>query len=208
MSQASPNQASFVLERPPFAIRNAFLIHGVIVILCWLMYLSDPEDVVWHFIKDSAFSRPLEHLAFGLAALCIACGICLGAWPGGSQINWVGQTTAAIRRRAIGEILHVIGIASLLPLAGSLALIGSESARSIHFARWKLAALNSQPVHSAAVHNVASDSLFLGALRHVAGICAFLSMLVFSITLRDRLADTLFAVTTLVFIVTRFVKVP
>jgi hypothetical protein len=45
----------------------------------------------------------------------------------------------------------------------------------------------------------------LAAPRSVAWLCAFLAMLAFSITLRDRLADALFAVTAVAFDVSRFI---
>jgi hypothetical protein len=204
---ASSNQASLVpWPRPPFAVRHPFLIHGVLVILCWLTYLFDREDVVWRFIKDSANSRLLEHLAFALAAVCIACGVSLGAWPSGNHDGCAGQTTRSIRCRSFGEILHAIGIASLLPLAGSVALICAEAIRSTHYACCCIAASVPQPVASANVPGPCRNPpLRRILLRHIAGICAFLSMLAFSITLSDGMADALFAATALVFVITRFV---
>ena len=206
MPQASQNQTSPVSsQRPPFAVRYPFLIHGMLVVLCWLTYLFDRENVVWRFIKDSASPRPLEHFAFAVAAACIASGVWLGAWPGGSRANRANQTARSIRRRSLGEILHIIGIASLLPLVGSIALICVEAIRSIHFARCRIATSNGQaPANErSSPHNL---PLRRTLFRHVAGICAFLSMLVFSITLRDRLADALFAATGLVFIVACFIN--
>lgn len=208
MSNASSNQASPVPSQPPpFALRHPFLIHGILVILCWLTYVLDREDAVWRFIKDSANSRLLEHLAFALAAACIACGVLLGAWPSGNRAGGARQTPRSIRRCAFGEILHAIGIASLLPLAGSVALICAEAIRSIHYARRAIAASSPQSLAPANAPNPPRNSTlprFL--LSHIAGICAFLSMLVFSITLRDRQADALFAATALVFTVTRFIN--
>jgi hypothetical protein len=207
MPNALSNQASFVpSQRPSFALRHPFLIHGVLVILCWLSYLFDRVDVVWRFIKDSANSRLLEHLAFALAAACIACGVWLGAWPNGNDAGGASQTPRSIRRRSLGEILHVIGFASLLPLAGSVALVCAETVRSIHYARCRIARSTPQPIAPANAPNPSRSSRLRHILlRHIAGICAFLSMLAFSIALRDRMADALFAATALVFVVTRFI---
>ena len=131
MKSALSNQSSAAPSHTAsFAIRHPFLIHGVLVILCWLTYLLDRQDVVWRFIKDSPNARSLEHLAFACAAACIGLGVWLGAWPAGNFTGDAGQTVRSIRRRSIGEILHVIGIASLLPLAGSVALICAEAIRS------------------------------------------------------------------------------
>lgn len=210
MKSALSNQSSAAPSHTAsFAIRHPFLIHGVLVILCWLTYLLDRQDVVWRFIKDSPNARSLEHLAFACAAACIGLGVWLGAWPAGNFTGDAGQTVRSIRRRSIGEILHVIGIASLLPLAGSVALICAEAIRSSLYARSRIAASARQDPAPANAPNASHNGLILRFLfRHIAGICAFLSMLVFSITLRDRQADTLFAITAAVFVISRFVNVP
>jgi hypothetical protein len=204
---ASSNQASLVPRpRSPFGLQHPFLVHGIFVILCWLTYVFDREDVVWRFVKDSANPRLLEHLSFTLAAVCIAGGVSLGAWASGNHDGCAGQTPRYIRRRSLGEILHAIGIASLLPLAGSVALICAEAMRSIHYARCRITASALQPVTPANAPGPRPSPLLRRILlRHIAGICAFLSMLAFSITLSDRMADALFAATALVFVITRFI---
>ncbi|MGO9325308.1 MAG: hypothetical protein ACLP07_12175 [Terracidiphilus sp.] len=206
MSHAFSNQASLdPSKRSPFALRHPFLIHGILVVLCWLTYLLDQQDVVWRFIKGSPNSRLLEHLAFALAAVCIGRGVLLGAWPSGNRDGEV-QTARSIRRRSLGEILHAVGIASLLPVSGSIVLVCAEALRSIHYARLRVAASTPLPAARANAPNPGRKSAFPHLLlRHIAGICAFLSMLVFSITLSDRVADALFAATALAFIVTRYV---
>jgi hypothetical protein len=202
---ASSNPALRPSQRSPFALRHPFLIQSILVTFCWLSYLFDREDVVWRFIKGSPNSRLLEHLAFGLAAVCIACGILLGAWPSGNR-EVAGQTPRSIRRRSLGEIFHAIGIASLLPVSGSIAFVCAESLRSIHYARLRIDASTSSPfAQAAAPSQDGNHPIRRIFLRHIAGICAFLSMLAFSITLSDRVADALFAATGLVFIVTRYI---
>jgi hypothetical protein len=206
--QAVPSNQDALSASPadPFAVRHPFLIHAILVILCWLTYLLDREDVVWRFIKESAKAHQLEHLAFALAAVCIGLGVWLGAWPSGNRDEYAGQASRSIRRRSMGEILHAVGIASLLPLAGSVALVCTETVRSMVYA-------HSQIVRSA--HQTRAHGIEINAdrnpllrrifFRHIAGVCAFFSMLAFSITLRDRLADGLFAATALVFVVSRFI---
>lgn len=205
MPHAFSNSAPRPSQQLPFVLRHPFLIQSILVTLCWLSYLFDREDVVWRFIKGSPNSRLLEHLAFGLAAVCIAWAVLLGAWPGGNR-EVAGQTPRSIRRRSLGEILHAIGIASLLPVSGSIAFVCAESLRSIHYARLSIDASTSPPVAQAtAPSQLGNHPICRILLRHIAGICAFLSMLVFSITLSDRVADALFAGTALVFIVTRYI---
>ena len=75
----------------PFAIQHPYLIHGFIVVLCWLTYLRDPEDVVWRFVKVSSSARILEHLAFGVAAVFLGVAVMLGAWPSGNTGDYGHQ---------------------------------------------------------------------------------------------------------------------
>ena len=211
MNSAPPfdRTASGRPQTPSFALRHPFLVHGAFVLVCWSSYEFDRVDVVWRCIRDSSNARTLEHIGFGLAALLIAVGVWLGAWPGGRRANLAVGDPRDIRRRCLGEILHAAGIASLLPVAGALLLIFGEVIRSTLFARWKTRAVTSHPSLLADPSDTANPSLswrFL--LRHTAGICAFLCMLTFSITLRDRQADFLFMGTALVFIATRFIDVP
>jgi hypothetical protein len=198
-----------------FAVRHPFLVHGILVLLCWGTYAFDRVDVVWRFIRDSTHARMLEHLGFALAALFIGLGIWLGAWPSGNPIRWASDARS-IRRRSIGEILHAVGIASLLPLAGAVGLVVAEVIRSVHFAHLRAseiagrstgAPMSRPTIKSTRIRSTSGSAQPRGFLIcHIAGISAFVSMLVFSITLRDRLADALFAVTALVFLVSRFIN--
>jgi hypothetical protein len=191
-----------------FAVRHPFLVHGGIVLLCWGTYALDRADVIWRFIRSAANARALEHAGFLFAALLIGCGAWLGAWPNGNQARWAAGDARSIRRRSAGEILHAAGIAALLPLAGALALIAAETMRSTRFARAKMNQIRAGTAGARLEPNAGSPLAGEYFIRHIAGICAFFSMLVFGISLRDRLADALFATTAMVFIVTRFVDAP
>lgn len=187
----------------PFDARHPFLIHGVLVVLCWLTYLIDREDVVWRFIRNSPNARSLEHAAFALAALSIGLGVCLGAWPSGKRRP---QDAGTIRRRSAGEILHAIGIASLLPLAGAILLVCVETFRSTFYAKWRIRTATPRAIANTEAPKanwLKSAGRFV--VHYMAGLCAYLSMLVFSITLRDRLADVLFLATAIVFVLSRFI---
>ncbi len=203
MAHAPAHQRLFATA--PFDVRHPFLLHGTLVLLCWCTYGFDRVDVVWRLIRNSGDARVLEHIGFGLAAFCIGIGVWLGAWRGGHRANLELSDPRVIRRRSVGEIFHAIGIASLLPAAGALMLVAGEAIRSALYARWSLRHADSGGLARTVTLSLRA-SQFLR--RHIAGICAFLSMLVFSITLRDRLADGLFAATALVFVVTRFIDVP
>jgi hypothetical protein len=208
----------------PFVIRHPFVIHGFIVVFCWLTYLKDPEDIVWRFVKVSPNARSLEHLAFGVAAVLLGVAVALGAWPSGNTTNFERRDMRSTRLRCIGEILHGIGISSLLPISGCILLVCGEVIRSTHYARsrTRLAAHAENSPGTMRVHSQARVSVETGGrmtssrklawrriiVTHIAEICAFLSMLAFSISLRDRLADVLFLATALIFVISRFIASP
>lgn len=117
------------------------------------------------------------------------------------------------RMRGTGEILHAIGIGSLLPLAGFLVLVCGETIRmgrreilrtrtaqqrDVSTGEWqqeKVAKLQIFPSHSLPTQS----AVWRQAARiHLGAWFAFLSMIVFSATLIDRLAEILFATTLLV----------
>ena len=70
------------LKASEFEYRHQRLVHQVIVGISVLMYLIDPEDVVWRFVKDGATPQRLERLAFIVATLFIAVGAGICTWAG------------------------------------------------------------------------------------------------------------------------------
>jgi hypothetical protein len=120
-----------------FELRRPFLLHSLLVVAAWLTYLIDPEDVVWRFIRGAQDARLLEHIGFTVAAAAIGAGILLGSWRSDRDFIAEGWTPGSIRRRCVGEILHGIGIASLVPVAGFVILVAGETIRSVRYARSK-----------------------------------------------------------------------
>lgn len=119
-------------------IRRPFLIHGLLLCAAWLTYFADPVDVVWRFIRFSPRARLLEHFAFGSAAAAIGLGILLGSWRTDRDYRPEGWKPQSVRLRCAGEILHGIGMATLLPVAGCVLLVGGEILRSLRYARLKM----------------------------------------------------------------------
>jgi hypothetical protein len=184
-----------------FEERHPFLLHCGILLAALLTYLFDREDVVWRFIKASPNARLLEHLCFGLATVVVGAAIWLGAWPLNNNSAILRDDPQQIRRRCLGEILHAIGIGSLLPLSGFILLTCGESIRASRYAKLKMEALAKLRTVPEGSRPMQSDRQFWIVRLFLAqpGVCcAFLSMAVFSITLVDRLAEILFAGTAFV----------
>jgi hypothetical protein len=196
-----------------FEDRHPVLVHQILLSVSVLTYLTDPEDVVWRYIKHASEARMLEHLCFGAAAVAVGAGAWLCTWAMAKGFSSENTYPRPSRMRDTGEILHAIGLGSLLPLAGFLVLVGGETIRigrreslRIHNAQqcdvstseWqeeKAAELQTLPSHSLPTR---SSAWRQAARIHVGAWFAFLSMIVFSATLIDRLAEILFAATLLV----------
>jgi hypothetical protein len=191
-----------------FEVRHPVLIYQTLLAASVLTYLADPEDVVWRYIKNTANVRVLEHLCFATAAVALGAGACLCTLATAKELS---ERTDSGRVAGAGEILRAIGIGSLLPLAGFLVLICGEMIRvgrreglRIHIAQergvstddcQKAAELKIFPSHS--LQN-RSSAWRQAARIHLGAWFAFLSMIVFSAMLVDRVAEVLFATTLLV----------
>lgn len=166
------------------------LVRGALIVAALSTYAFSPDDVVWRFVKSSAHARAWEHVAFGAAAIILGIALFLKLRAG----VYRRKQDAA---RIIAAVLQAIGIGSLLPLPGFLLLVLSDI--TIHLllpARAPLREGASAGIVQAPGRNNLSE--------HIGLCCAFVSMLVFSIVLIDRVADALFAVTAAVSIAISF----
>ena len=187
-------------------LRRPYLIHGLVLLIGWGMYLLDRDDVLWRFIRHSSHSRLLEHLGFGCAAAAIGLGILLGCWRTDRDYRAEGWTPGVIRRRCAGEILHGIGLASLVPVAGFVLIVCGEAIRSVRYAKLKLriAREHGGGVPCGVPVAVPPGPAWKWLVLSQAGMwCAFVSMVIFSIVLIDHAADRMFGITMLVSIATR-----
>jgi hypothetical protein len=185
---------SIARHRLSFIIRVALLGVGLST------YFSDPDDVVWRFVRAASHARALEHVCFGTAAAILGLALFLKMKASVDRTKQEIHDPSPTRGAAV-SLLEAIGIGSLLPLPGFLLLVfgdlgvsllldgphptaqgpaaGLESHRNLEAFRWR-------------------DAL----ATHLGLCCAFFSMLLFSVLLIDRVADVLFAVTALISIAT------
>jgi hypothetical protein len=192
------------LRATEFEQRHAVLLHQFVIVAAFLTYLADSENVVWRFIKNRSANRVLEHLLFAVATLLVgvAAFVCTRSRVLRSKAVVSGQEQF-VRSGFVGEFMYAVGLASLAPLGGSLILIAGEGIRI-----FRLAQRGSVP--SAAESGTLGPSAgaklrWKGSLRSESfkwGI--FLAMAVFSITLRDRLAEVLIGIACLIGFVLMF----
>ena len=203
-----------------FELRHPVLIHQILLAASVLTYLADPEDVVWRYIKHASNARLLEHLCFATAAIALGAGACLCTWETAKQLTQGTDPGPGLVEGA-GEILHAIGIGSLLPLAGFLVLVCGETLRV-----GRLEGLRSTKCQQGGVST--RDRLNVKAVEpkifstrplpsrnsawrqaacfHIGAWFAFVSMIVFSAMLVDRVAEVLFATTLLVSLLAHWVS--
>jgi hypothetical protein len=166
-----------------FEYRHQTLAHQLIVLLAFLTYLIDPDDIVWRFVRDTSSPRLWERALFILATTLIAAGAALSTWARAIPTTRPILPRSRIRPCYLGELLYAIGLGSLLPLPGFVILVAGESLRIFRLIRRE----NGQSPHLPA-------STWGRAFRKEAikwGI--LVSMIAFVITLKDRVADVLVA---------------
>jgi hypothetical protein len=159
------------------------LFHLLIVAVAFLTYLFDRDDIVWRFVKGSTAPRTWERSLFLIATLAIAVGAGLCTWARAREKN--GDLR---RSRYLGELLFAIGLASLAPLWGFVILVAGEALRLFRLMR------REDDQMPASSPQAKSHAEWRRALRQEAGKWAMLvTMIVFVITLKDRVAEVLAA---------------
>jgi hypothetical protein len=189
-----------------FEVRHPWLLHNALLLAALLTYCIDREDVVWRFIKASPHARLLEHVSFGAAAVFVALGIWFNARACFHDFN-------SRRSRRLGGLLYAVGIGTLFPWSGFLLFVTGEFVRIDRYESANSQRTESpqdRPERRKPKHlnpNPAPQLQWKSVLVHqAAAFCAFLSMAIFSVTLMDRQAEYLFAITGLVSALTHFLS--
>jgi hypothetical protein len=168
------------------------LVHLFIVSAAILTYLIWPDDIVWQFVKNSAAPHERERAVFIVAMLLIAAGAILCTWAR-AFYRLAGATHAGphcyLRHpRYLGDFLYSFGLGSLVPLWGFVILVVGEALRLYRLIRREN--LARQP--SAILQPLKPDPEWGKAFRQEAvkwGLVV--TMILFVVTLKDRLADIL-----------------
>jgi hypothetical protein len=169
------------MKASDFEVRHQRLLHQLLVLAAFLTYLVDRDDIVWLFIKNSGgHVRGRERAVFAIATMlfAVAAYLCTRA-----RIH--GRSRAGYR----GEFLYAIALGSLAPLAGFVILTAGEAIRLS-----RLAARGGGFAEKEAIP-------WTEALRAQAvqwGL--LLTMIAFTITLEDRVAEILAGLSVLVWI--------
>lgn len=134
-------------------------------------YLFDPDDIVWRLVKDTAAPRLAERACFVTATILIGLGALLCTRVAAAAIS------------GAGEISFAIGLATLAPLSGFLILVLGETFRVLRLTA------HVQTNHSLLVSSDGKPAI----RRQSAKWGLFLTMLIFTLTLNDRVGEILAA---------------
>jgi hypothetical protein len=186
LQQHDLSGGEFRLRASQFESLHPTALHLLIAGAGWATYLWDHEDVVWRLIHDSPSRRLLEHVIFSCATVLIGAGavLCTRSRAPMDMAESDGKDLSS--SRLVGEWLYAIGLATLLPLLGSILLVVGESIRIVRLAlRGK-----AQAKRTARGMECTSKELWAKAVRREsAKYGILLTMMVFSVCLIDRVAD-------------------
>jgi hypothetical protein len=192
------------MKASDFESRHQTLVHQFVVAAGFLTYLLDRDDIVWRLVKSSTAPRELERTLFTIATLAIAAGAGICTWARACRETestaGVGPNRYLWQPLFLGELFYAVGLASLAPLSGFIILVGGETLRVFRLivrANDPAKGLKQQlhePALAGRPLETKSNGNWQKAFRKEAakwGI--FLTMIVFVVTLVDRLAEYLAA---------------
>jgi len=192
-----------------FEHRHQTLLHLLVVGLAFLTYAFQPDDIVWALVKHHTIYRTLlERIVFGIGALEILCSAALLTWANGYRLSASNAdpllASDGVYRRLedltyVGRLLFALGIGLLAPISGTVILLAGEVAlvvrlilrnrngarlegRSDQFVRSMRTWLSAQGVSARWKDAVRKEASKWGLA---------VTMTVFALTLRDRLAEIL-----------------
>lgn len=185
------------MKATEFEVRHQTLLHLLVVTFAFCTYLIQRDDIVWAWIKDSTQNRLFERSLFAVAALLVGLGAGFCSWERMyPEFNLVSAspadgTTGLYRYlsypRYVGSLLYSVGLASLAPPLGFAILVAGEALLGLRLiGSTRLLKL----AEASTLHKSANN--WGQAIRREAGKWGlFVTMIVFTIVLVDRVAETL-----------------
>jgi hypothetical protein len=179
-----------LLKATDYEYNHPILIRLLIVGAAFLTYLIDRDDIVWRFIKNhGAQTRTWEHWLFLAATLLIGMGayVCTAARLGVMYVRGPSSgrqllASSSQSRRNWGEFVYAVGLASLAPLSGYCLLVLGEAFRLLRLSLRNNDAPQLKRIERNWPRAVRSETAKWGI---------FITMIVFTVTLKDRYAETL-----------------
>lgn len=173
-----------------FEFRHQTLLHLSLVGLALLTYAFDPDDIVWALVRNHTNSALLERMVFGLGALIFLVSAVLQTWAVVS-VPVASKNIPDYRKgwrrylrdpTGVARLLFACALGLLLPLAGAILLLVGEA---ILVLRLFLRDAASLPEFSGPIPGKRAA----GFRSAVSKLGLAVTMIIFVVTLRDRVAE-------------------
>jgi hypothetical protein len=164
------------MQATDFEYRHRTLLHLVVVGLAVATYFVSRDDIVWAAVRGHSNNRFLEQLAFAVGTLMLISCAGLETWA-----NAYPQPVVLL----VSRLLFALVVGLLVPLGGTIVMIGGEALLGfrLYVRDHDRAAEERFPVRGA-------GAAWGEAFRRAASKWGFAaSMIVFTLTLRDRVAE-------------------
>jgi hypothetical protein len=177
------------MKATEFEYRHQTLIHLLVVGLAVATYLLYRDDVVWAAVRHHANSSLLERLVFGVGAVELFGSAVVETWA-----EAYGRLRMPL---LLSRLLLALALGLLLPLAGTVILLAGEALLVCRlFARYR-------EVPRVALAQT-DPGWAVGFRRALSKWGLALSMLVFTVTLQDRIGELGAAASVLVWLAANF----
>ena len=203
-----------MIKASDFECRHQTLLHLLVVGAAFLSYAFQPDDIVWALIKHHTIYRTLlERLVFGTGALLILCSAAFETWASAYGAPQAGNGTplgaSAGPYRYVqyplwfGRLLFVLGIGLLAPASGTaillvgeiallLRLLAREGASDEALGEYRGPVRRFIPTIRSPFPRPGTRANWKAAIRsEISKWGLAVTMIVFTITLRDRVAEVL-----------------
>jgi hypothetical protein len=180
-----------------FEVRNQTTLHLLIVGAAFLTYAFQPDDVVWALVKGHADRTLLERVVFGVGTLEIFSSAALRTW---ARVRLRYGSTCLY----FGRIIFALGVGLLAPASGAAILLAGEGILVLRLLSRERenARATAIPQHSERYHFLQPrkpKSNWPDAFRRESSKWGLaFTMIAFTFTLKDRLAEVLSGVSFLV----------
>jgi hypothetical protein len=196
------------MKATDFEYRHQTLLHLLVVGLAFLTYAFQRDDIVWVLVKHHTIYRTLlERIVFGIGAFEVLCSAALQTWAH-TYLFWAEdvEMPSPARDRIyprlqdliyVGRLLFALGIGLLAPISGTvILLLGEVSLIARLFVRnsdpTSLPALRRDGIVPPLLPAQRVSAKWRYALRKEASKWGLaITMIAFTLTLRDRLAEIL-----------------
>lgn len=178
-----------------FEYRHQMLLHILLVGAALLAYVFSPDDIVWALVRHHANGRSLERRVFGIGAIMLLGSAALETWAAYTQRQLSsGSTRSAQLPFRSARLLLAFALGLLLPLPGTILLLSGELILVLRLILRDRATLdareNGSPTAQTSQGVRQANGAWGAAFRAAAskwGLAG--SMIVFTLTLQDRIAE-------------------